>query len=222
MSVFLDGQPIPGETLTPDICVGQLIESTKERLRGTGVIIFSILCDGDEIPADRLEGTLSKPVSAFDRLELISGRPKELVLDALADTRRSFSDSFVTVKQAANDMTAGNLSKGMAGLIDCIGIWSSVHEVVVQGGTLVGVDFDNLTIDGRHILDWLKDLGTKLRDIKRAIESRDNVLLADMLRYEMDEMMQGWERMLDAFIEEVKQFDESAVNPSTPPVLATT
>lgn len=222
MSAYLNGQPITGETLTPDITVGQVVEKAKARLNDTGDIIFSVICNENEVPADRLDEVLSQPLSAFSRVELISGRPEELVLEALRETRRSFSDSFATIKQAAQDMTAGNLAKGMAGLVECLGVWSNVHETIVQGGALVDIDFDRLVIDGRHILDWLNDLSTKLKEIKSAIESRDNVLLADMLSYEMDEIMQGWESVLHAFVEQVKRLDRGAVDSSNTPALAAT
>ena len=58
-------------------------------------------------------------------------------------------------------------------------------------------------------MQWLNDLASKLRELKDAIESRDHVLLGDILRYEFDETLEQWERMLDGFIAHVEGIEET-------------
>jgi len=69
---------------------------------------------------------------------------------------------------------------------------------MINSGALLQFNFDELVIADRHIFDWLRDLGGKLKDIRDAIENRDHVLLGDILRYETEEFVEGWERMRSA------------------------
>ena len=221
MSVLIDGQPVATADLPAGITVGELTDWVKGALEGRNAILFGIRCDGEEVSTTRLDEVMSRSLGEFEQLEFVSGFARDVVLDVLEESRRCFVESFANVKQAAEDMAAGNIAQGMAELVECVGIWSNVHEAIVNGGALVGIDFDRLVIGGRHILDWLKDLNTRLREIKNAVESRDNVLLGDILRYEMDETLGGWENMLNGFIEHVRGIDEIVLADSRPPAAET-
>ncbi|MFQ5500832.1 MAG: hypothetical protein ACE5EQ_00850 [Phycisphaerae bacterium] len=221
MNAFLDGIEIPSQDFPADLTVGGLIDRLKDRLQESGSMIFAVACDHEEVSQERLDQVLAEPVSQYDRLDLISGRPEKLALEALEETRDSFSDTFAGVKQSAEALTSGNLEKGMTGLVDCVETWANAHEAVTQGGELVHLDFEQTVIEDRHILDCLNDLSTKLREIKGAIESHDHVLLGDILRYEMDGPLRSWEMMLDSVIGQVKTIAEKAENNDSPTSLTT-
>ncbi|MFQ5412439.1 MAG: hypothetical protein ACE5EC_09065 [Phycisphaerae bacterium] len=214
MTAFLDGNEIPSSDLSADLTVGGLIDRLKDGLSESGSMIFAVACEREEVPPDRLNETLEKPVSSISRLDLISGRPERIALEALEQTRDSFADTFAGIKQSAEALASGNLEKGMHSLVDCVEAWADVHEAVTQGGALVHLDFEKTVIEDRHILDCLNDLNTKLREIKEAVESRDHVLLGDILRYEMDGTLRNWEMMLDSVIGQVKAIAEQSANAS--------
>jgi len=182
-----------------------LIVEIKTGLSGTGSIIFGVRCDGRDIPPDDLDAVLSKPVTDFRQVELTSADPTHIVLDALSDTRSAFADTFAKVQQASDDLAAGNMARGLSTFIECVAVWGKVHDAIIQGGALVGIDFERCVLQGRDILQWLDELRTKLREIKDAVEARDYVSLGDILRYELDETLQSWENMLNAFIEHVEE-----------------
>ena len=210
MKILLDDKPFCPEQLPSDATLTQLIEMAKAEVDGTGSVIVGVRHNDEDVPAERLEEMLPQPVSDFDNLELISGRPKQVVLEALAQVRTAFGETFVSIREAADVLAAGGLADAMTKLAECFGVWAQTHTSVVQGGALVGVDFDSLEIGGRPIVDWLNELSAKLRELKEAIVARDSVLLGDILRYELDETLQQWERMLDGFISHVEQLDEVA------------
>jgi len=214
MFVLLDDKRIEITGLAPDATLSELIEATRTKAMDAGRLIFAVHGDGREIEPDRLEAALSRPACDFREIAFTTDDAKEAVLDALEKTRLSFVETFAGVKQAAEYLAAGNMTQGMTRIVECVGVWAQVHEAVVSGGPLLGVDFERLVLGERHILDSLNDLSAKLRDIKQAIESRDNVLLGDILRYEMDEMLGGWETMLDAFIEHVRAMGNDTSAPA--------
>jgi predicted nucleotidyltransferase component of viral defense system len=65
------------------------------------------------------------------------------------------------------------------------------------------MDFQTLTVAGRPIVSWVEVLAEKLRQLKDAVESRDLVLLGDILRYEIDPALRDWEQMLAGLIQHI-------------------
>jgi hypothetical protein len=210
MTVLLNDQPLSLAHLSPEATVVEVINEAKARLEGTGTVIVALRHNNEVVPAEHVERMLAEPISGFEHLELITGRPREVVLEALEQVREGFRDTFAVVKEAAEALAAGKLSDAMTQLSACLGLWGRAHESLIQGGSLLGLSFDDLEIGGRPITAWLNELAGKLRELKEAIESRDNVLLGDILRYELDETLQQWERMLDGIITHVEQLEDPA------------
>jgi hypothetical protein len=208
MTVLLDDQPLSTEDLKPDATVAQLLDLAKARLKGSGSVIVALRKDHQDVPPESLEDMLTQPLQGFQQLELISGRPKQVVLEALDEVRCSFTDTFATLREICEALTAGRLTEAMEMLSRCVGIWGRTHQAVVEGGALVGVDFERLEVAGRPIVDLLNELAGRLHELKNAVESRDNVLLGDILRYELDETLQQWELMLTAFTAHVESLDD--------------
>jgi hypothetical protein len=132
------------------------------------------------------------------------------VLEALRQIRKLFAESFVALKGASEALAAGRVGEAMRTFGDCVSVWACTHESVVQGASLLGICFDDLQINGRPATDYLGELAARLSDVKGAIEARDNVLLGDILRYEMDETLREWETMLDGLIAHIEQTSEPA------------
>lgn len=204
-SVSLDDKPFGEGNSSPSLSIAELIVKAKADLTGTGAIIFGVRCDGCDVPPDSLDEVLSRQVADFQQVELISGNPTHIVLDALNDTRIALAETFAKVQLAADDLAKGNMAEGLSVFVDCVATWGKMHEAIIQGGALIGIDFERCVLQGRDILQWLDEIRTKLREIKDAIEARDYVSLGDILRYELDEPLQSWENMLNAFIEHVEE-----------------
>ncbi len=208
MTILLDDKPLDTDTLPPDATVGQLIESAKALLCGSGSMIVAVRHQNEDVTDKDLDRMLALPVADYDDLELVTGRPKQVVLAALKDVHGAFTETFAVVKDVADQLTAGNVAEAMTALTACVGVWAHTHGTIVQGGSLLGVRFDDLQLADQSAVQWLNDLVAKLRELKDAIEARDHVLLGDILRYEFDETLEQWERMLDGFIAHVEGIEE--------------
>ncbi len=205
MPVLLDDQPLSLEHLPPGATVAEAVNEARARLEGSGLTIVALRNNKEVVADAQVEQMLSEPISRFDHLELVSGRSQEVVLDALRLIREGFAETFPAVKEVVESLAAGKLSEAMTLLAQCVRVWGRAQEAIIQSRSLLEVDFDDLEIDGRQITDWLNQLAGKLEELKNAIESRDNVLLGDILRYEFDQTLQQWERMLGGFIAHVEQ-----------------
>lgn len=200
MTVFLDTEPIATDALGPNAHVGQLLDMVKARVNGSGRLILGMKCNEEDVDSEEIASMVSTPITEFDRLDFISGDPRDMVLDALDGVRRAFEQTFQVVREAGDDLARGDAQRAMNRLADCFSVWGQTVDAVQSSGRLLGIDLDSFTIEDRTISHWVGDLATKLREVRAAIESRDSVLLADIVRYELDETMQAWDRMLAGFI----------------------
>ncbi|MEK6644296.1 MAG: hypothetical protein AABZ08_10335 [Planctomycetota bacterium] len=200
MSAYLDSQPIATDALGPHASIGQLLDLVKTRVTGSGRLVLGMKCNEEDVEAEDIAAMLSAPITDFERLDFVSGRPQDMVLDALDAVRRAFEQTYQVVRDASESLSRGDAPRAMGLLSECFGVWGQTSDAVLTSGRLLNVDLETLHIEGRTISDWVADLVTKLREIKCAIEDRDSVLLGDILRYELDETMQAWDRMLVGYI----------------------
>lgn len=209
---FLDGKPMAIDGIEADATVCAVIERAKTALRDedSESILLEVICDGEAIDAAHLEATMAEPIAKFSRLEFVSGNRRSVVVESLTASQRSIADTFELVREAADQLNAGSVAVGMQRLIDCVEIWSQAHEAMISSGHLLELDLEELVIADKHVFEWLREPATKLREIRDAIESRDHVNLVDILRYEMDEFLLGWEKMLGAYAEYVTALEVAA------------
>lgn len=217
MTAYLDDR-LFSHGMTDQSTVAEFIEAARVSLNGTGRLLIGLRCDACEVQPEQLDDLLSEPLNRFERLDLISDQPSRVVIDILEHAASCLGQSFELVHEAAEKMTSGACGEAMDVLITCLRTWGQVHEAVVKGGQLLAVDFNELIIEGRPVQAWLAGLLDRLREIKTVVESNDLVLLADMLRYELDETLQEWEGFLRGFIIRVRemQLSEAARNPVVP------
>lgn len=204
MQAYLDGNELQLNQVAADATVGVVVDAVKQAITDKGDILLEIACDGHTIHSEDITRMLNRPVTAYQRIDCRSGNPTDIVITTLRTSQTVLAESKASALQAAEDLSSGNVAQGMQRLIDCVEIWSQAHEAMINSGALLQFNFDELVVAERHIFDWLRDLGGKLKDIRDAIENRDHSLLGDILRYETEEFIEGWERMLNAYIEHVE------------------
>lgn len=205
MQAYLDGSELDIKKLAANATVGEIVDVAKTKLESKDAILIEIACDDRTVSAETIMQTLGRPASNFSRIDCRSGDPREIVIETLKSSGSALVESKSSAQKAAEDLTSGSVAQGMQRLIDCVEIWSQAHEAMVNSGALLKLDFEELVIAEKHIFEWLTELGAKLRDIRGAIENRDHVLLSDILRYEAEEFIEGWERMIDAYVKHVAQ-----------------
>lgn len=213
MNILLDSQPIELPMPVDRATVGQALDAARGKLSGTNLMIFGVRCDGVDVSPEHLDQVLASPAQGFTQLEFITGHPFDVVSVALKQARMALADTFVTVKDASEALAHGRIPEAMSALVRCLNVWGQTHEAIIQGGSLCGLDFEHVVIHDRPLLDWLHDLARQLRGLKGAIESRDHVLLGDILQYELDETLCDWEAMLTGIVEYIERQNPAAQQP---------
>jgi len=203
MDILIDdvrlSSPVPADATVADV-----IALAKDQLDPQQSIIVGVRREGELVASNEIEAVLDQRVDRIDRLELLTGDPRAIVLETLTQSQLAFEQTFHEVTRVADQLADGSVADAMARLLDCVAAWSGVHQAIMQGGALLDIDFENLVIESRPLIDWMSDLAARLQDIKSAIANQDHVLLADILRYEIDETLRAWQRFLAGFVQYVR------------------
>jgi len=195
VEVYLDDAPLDIDA--PDgSSLEQLTQQVSRRLRGTGRVITAVRCDGRTVPADELECTLARPAREYGSIEFQSSEVAGLVRAAMQEAGRLFIESDRLRHKAADLLNEAKSSRAMELLGQCFRIWSQVYETVLKGAQLRQVNLLAVDVPDVDVTAWLGLLADRLREVKGALEVGDHVLLADLLRYEFDDVSEQWKRLL--------------------------
>lgn len=193
MDVLIDDQ-IADPPVDASQTLSELIDEVRGRLSDTGRMIVSIECDGVELSAAELDRAMTRSIGNYESLAMRTCAPAELVegaLDqALSCLRESRTQCSMIVKHLAESNTAG----AMSALAGVLGTWQQVHEGMRNAIGLLGVDVARLSTNEVDIVGVFGEVRDLLIQIKEVVEARDTVLLGDLLQYELDPVVDRWER----------------------------
>lgn len=200
--LYLDGNALapPAE---PGVTVDDLLESIRNQPNepGSPRALLGLACDGIDVLGDDLSQVLDRPVSAYDRIDVSTGDPAEAVAGALRDALATLD----TVEMHRADVVAllgeGRSAEAMKRLVDCLGLWVQINEVITQSVSLLGVMSRDLRPDVDQVAQLLAPVLKRLSEIKAAVVSQDFVSLADVLSYEFDEVREGWQSAIQVVLD---------------------
>jgi len=195
LDIYLDDVPM-AVAGADGLTVEQLAQEVGSRLRDGRRLVTTIRCDGETLEPGDLEAALARPASAYGRIEFQSSDLGELVRTALTGAGELFERSDRNRREAADMLNAGQVSQGMTALGECFTAWTQAHESVVQSSRLLNLDIGRIEMGDVDVAGWLGLLCEKLRELKEALEVNDYVLIADILRYEFDEISEQWKRVV--------------------------
>lgn len=193
MIVTVDGQRVrePGPAR-------ETLQVLLDEVRATHLnerLIVSVAINGRRLDDAELNAGLEQPVAEDAQVDLESGEPVALVSGVL----RGLATEFDAAGGQFGEL-ADRLSSGDAAAIREVGafvsLWQSSFRALVQGGELLKRDLTECECAGQTMKAGLADLVEKLSELRGALEARDNVLLTDLVRYELPPLAQAWSTTL--------------------------
>lgn len=191
MDLFIDDK-----ATDPDFTEGR---SLDEALRYVQTDICSgdrfvvrITCDGQEILADDMDDVLRKPADSFERLELFTNTKGGLVAEAMKEAHASLEQTDRACREAGELLSQGKTAEGIEALGECLAVWQQIHEAVAKSFQLLALKTDSITIQDEPLEVVLGKPRDILTQVKEALESRDMILLADLLIYDLTEVTAQW------------------------------
>ncbi|MCP4246643.1 MAG: hypothetical protein GY778_06310 [bacterium] len=199
MDVYLDDKPTTlhvGDAGT----LGELVENAGRQVGANDRVIVGIVCDGIDVDSGDFEAALAEPADRYGRIDLQSGSVEALVRDALAQAQQVLADTESLREQVVDDLTRGQTEQARTGLGECLKNWSQVHQAVTQSIAFLKLDPGTLMVGDRSLDAAINAVGEQLTLVKDALLAGDDVMLADVLQYEFDEVCTVWNAAIEAIL----------------------
>ena len=192
MSVTIDHESLAADHLGLKT-IGHVLSHVHTRNR----LVVNMLIDGEEPDLDRMSDVKRVPLTGHT-LFIETAEPRAMALSALDEVEDQLSEADRLKSEAVDLLQRNAAGRAMERLSGCFSTWQHAQESLLKTAQLLRVDLTRITIGGRNLAEVVLAFVEQLREVKRAMEDRDFVTLADVLTYEMTETSQQWREALGA------------------------
>ena len=191
MKVYVDDQPY--EFAADDSqALSMLVDEVRQRADADSRMVVAVCCDGNDVTGDGFEETLTTPMSSYERVDLYTAEPRDLVKDALEQAEAQLEAGAGERAKVLELFGAGRTSEAVAQLGHCMQSWYQVHQAIAYSLAILNMDVGGLEVGGQSVRELLKATRERLCQVRDALQARDFVLLSDTLQYEFDEVIDTW------------------------------
>ena len=194
MIVTLDGRRVD-ESFAHDSTLQTLIDQIKAGHLNDRLVV-SVAVDGRRLGDADLDARLELTVANNAQVDLESADSATLVGDVLQGLARHFEQAGAQLPGIADRLNSGDLAAAMRDVAGFITLWQTCYRGLAQCSGLLNEDLTAREHDGRTVQAHLEELIEKLTALRGALESRDVVLLADLVRYELPPLSWAWRALL--------------------------
>lgn len=195
MQVFVDDKRIDEEGIEGNT-LGDALRHVQSHLPAAKKIVAGVLCDGETIAADDMVATLEKPLSQFERVDVITSTKEDLVIEVMTHASSSLEESETASQRVAKLLTEGKSAAARESLAECLRTWQQIHDAVAKSLSILQLDPETITIHEEPLIEALGKPREVLLQVKDALVAGDEVLLADILQYEFTDVVQTWHAIL--------------------------
>ena len=193
VEVFLDDRPVDTMDFA-DQTLEQALRRLQDEVCAERRVIVGVRCDGLELAGGDMPTRLQAPVAGVGRLEVYTGTRAELVGDAMRQAAAALTDADDERRRVAELLTEGQIAEGVSLLGELLKVYQQVHDAVGKSLQMLEVDAQSIEIGGRSLHACFDEPKQLLLRIKQALLAQDHTLLADIMQYEFDEVVQEWQR----------------------------
>ncbi|MEM9418683.1 MAG: hypothetical protein AAGA25_06440 [Planctomycetota bacterium] len=199
MQVILDEQTV--ELDGPSL--GELLHAARKRLADdSGRVVVEIAIDGRRLDDQQITDRQSEDVSDLS-VAFTSADPKALAVETLEQVRTRLTDAEDDQKEAADLLQRDQKQNALQKVGSSIEAWLQVQQAVLQSTVLLGINLDDLSVDGEPAHALTTQAVERLNDVKEFIQADDTVALADSLEYEWPETTAKWHTLIDELIKAI-------------------
>jgi hypothetical protein len=199
MPVFLDDQAIelPGPSL------GQLLDTARQQLADGGRVVVEVAVAGQKLDEQQIGERAAEDI-ADQEVRLFSADPKALAVETLDGVRHRLHDAEKLQQDAADLLQRDQPQEALQNVGRSIEAWLQVQQAVLQSAMLLGINLDQIDVDGQPAHELTSRALEQLHDVKGFLQNDDTVALADALQYEWPETAAQWSRLIDALIAKIQ------------------
>jgi hypothetical protein len=199
VDLFVNGRKMPCTT-GPDLTVNDILEPIRRDNTAGANAILELVCDGITVGDDNIIEVLTASVSNFERVELRTGSPVDMVATALHQAAEELQAADVVRLEAIKLFGSGDVAEGVQVLGKCLGSWHQINETIGRSLELLGTTNENLREESQRLAAMLGPVVEQLGEVKSALQTGDYVTVSDVLEYEFSEVTRCWRRCIDVLL----------------------
>ena len=203
MEILIDNKPYCPRDPAP-VTVDQLIAQIRPELSNSDRMIVAIACDQKELSEHEIDEVLGREIAGYQRLDFTTATVSELATGAMQTAMSILGATRAKQTEAVDLLSRDRTEEAISVLSECITGWVATHDAVVKTVSLIGLNIDDLTHDGKNVIAILNEVAHHLTQLKECLAAGDYVLLNDLLQYEIVPWFDQWEGMVGAIANEVR------------------
>ena len=202
MILTLDGQRVAEPGVASETLQGLLDQVRAMHLKDR--MILSVAINGQRLAETDLNSGLAQPVADDAQVDLESGEPIALVRTVLRQLAAEFVEAGGQLGGIADRLNSADTAAAIRDVGKFVGLWQTSYRALAQCGELIRRDLTGYECAGRTVKTGLTEVVEKLSELRGALEARDIVLLADLVRYELPPLTQAWSETLSNLADQVR------------------
>ena len=175
--------------------VEEAITACADLVEAQGRMIVDVQVDGTRWSEEQLESPQRQSTTA-QVVELTSADPAQLVSQTFEDAAEALTNADELQHEAAELLQSDQRTICMDKMGEALSIWLSVQQAIVKGSQVVGLQLDDVAVNGTPIVTSIVQLNEQLRMLRTALEQDDQIALADALLYEFPNVVREWQGIL--------------------------
>jgi hypothetical protein len=203
MIVTVDGQVVR-DGVAPESTLQELIDRVTEAHLGQRLVV-AVALNGRRLDEADLNASLERPVETDVQVDLESAERRSLVRDVLRGLGAEFREIQPQIVRIADRLGGDGVTEAIRDVGDLVALWQSAYRAIGQCGALLGEDLLTWSAGGEPVREHLQRLVNQLVELRGALSAGDVVLLADLLRYEMQPAVQRWQGLFDELAAHAEQ-----------------
>lgn len=213
MKISVDEQLLEGDFADAGT-VEDALRQVQSSACAPGHIVVGLRCDGEDVPTNDMGATLAKSTSTLDLLEVFTGTPIALVVDAMNQASAALEGTEEGCQRVADLLTEGNTAEGIKTLGECLRVWQQIHDAVSQAIQMLEIDSTQVTVNDEPLATLVGRPKGVLLQVKQALESQDHVLLADIMQYEFETVTRQWHDIVNCLRQCAEELGRDTAEPS--------
>ena len=199
MDIYLDDEAMTLEVRT----LGELIHAAQGVLQPRGRVLTEVHYDGQELSAEQMMVGGDEPIAATE-VRLYSAEPAELALGALEGARQELEKIDTAQKEAAELFQSDRELDAMTNMRQVIQSWQDVQQAIQHSAEITDVPLEQMTVDGRSVLELADRLADQLRELQELLVNQDTLATADVLQYEWPDTVATWDRLVETLMQRIQ------------------
>lgn len=204
MEVTVDGVIIDDTFVEDETTIEDTLKHVQDHLCQDDQLVVGVHCNGEDVPAQEMAATLKKPANSFASLAVFTGTRSSLVSSAMKEAATCLTGTEDACRQTATLLTEGKTVEAAQTLGECLRIWQQVHEAVGKSIEMLQLDPSQVQVNDSSLIKLIGQPKEVLLQMKTALLAQDFVLLADILEYELDEVIKNWSSIVQVLEEQAQ------------------